>query len=87
MTLEELQKIFPDATEEKLAEISKGFTTKTETPPNSPPSATPPQKEIKADTQITMTAAEFMQLVESLDKSNKLDNKEKEKKFDDGIFI
>lgn len=87
MTLEELQKIFPEATAEQLAELVKGFSTKVETPPSPPQPPTATQKEIKSDTQITMTAAELMQLVASLDKSNKLDEKDKEKKIDDRIFI
>ena len=88
MTLEELQKIFPNATAENLAELSKGFATVSQTPPI-PPAATPPAPtEIKADTPITMTAAEIMQLLSSLDKSKKLDEENKEKeKFDDRIFV
>lgn len=87
MTLEELQKIFPEATAEQLTLLSKGFESKPETPPAPTPPTPPSPKEVKADTQITMTAAELMQVFASFDKSKISDDKEKEKKFDDGIFI
>lgn len=83
MTIEELQKIFPDATSEQFDAISKIIAPQT---PSVPPQ-TSPQPKVKSDSQITMTAAEFMQLMERVTKSNKLDKKIKEESEDDGIYI